>query len=87
MSAKEVHAMRLGPGKHLKGRTLFDGVVKPEEVRGHCPFPPFAAFVDLVFDSLTTSMSPWYILSSQEWVCVATGMAFSQAWSLACPLC
>jgi hypothetical protein len=23
--------MRLGPGKHLKGLTLLDGVVKPEE--------------------------------------------------------
>ena len=25
--------MRLGPGKHLKGLTLFNGLVKPEEVR------------------------------------------------------
>ena len=24
-------AMRLGPGKHLKGRTLMGGIVKPEE--------------------------------------------------------
>jgi hypothetical protein len=23
--------MRLGPGKHLKGRTLLGGIVKPEE--------------------------------------------------------
>ncbi len=23
--------MRLGPGKHLKGRTLMGGIVKPEE--------------------------------------------------------
>jgi len=23
--------MRLGPGKHLKGLTLMDGIVKPEE--------------------------------------------------------
>lgn len=29
----EIHAMRMGPGKHLKGRTLMGGVVKPEEVR------------------------------------------------------
>jgi hypothetical protein len=29
----ELHAMRLGPGKHLKGRTLMGGLVKPEEVR------------------------------------------------------
>lgn len=26
-------AMRMGPGKHLKGLTLADGLVKPEEVR------------------------------------------------------
>ena len=26
-----MHAMRLGPGKHLKGRSLFGGAVKPEE--------------------------------------------------------
>lgn len=24
--------MRMGPGKHLKGRTLMGGIVKPEEV-------------------------------------------------------
>jgi hypothetical protein len=24
--------MRLGPGKHLKGLSLFNGLVKPEEV-------------------------------------------------------
>ncbi|CAG7850307.1 SubName: Full=Uncharacterized protein {ECO:0000313/EMBL:KIM24952.1} [Serendipita indica DSM 11827] len=29
--AKNIHAMRLGPGKHLKGLTLMDGIVKPEE--------------------------------------------------------
>ena len=27
-----LHAMRLGPGKHLEGRSLFHGLVKPEEV-------------------------------------------------------
>ena len=26
-----MHAMRMGPGKHLKGRVLMNGVVKPEE--------------------------------------------------------
>ncbi|PVG01670.1 acyl-CoA dehydrogenase NM domain-like protein [Serendipita vermifera] len=31
MTAKNIHAMRLGPGKHLKGLTLMDGLVKPEE--------------------------------------------------------
>jgi hypothetical protein len=27
-----LHAMRSGPGKHLKGLTLMGGIVKPEEV-------------------------------------------------------
>lgn len=26
-----MHAMRMGPGKHLRGRTLMGGLVKPEE--------------------------------------------------------
>ena len=30
-SEKNLHAMRLGPGKHLKGLILMDGIVKPEE--------------------------------------------------------
>jgi hypothetical protein len=32
MAEKNLIAMRLGPGKHLKDRTLMDGVVSPEEV-------------------------------------------------------
>ncbi|KAI0078779.1 acyl-CoA dehydrogenase NM domain-like protein [Panus rudis PR-1116 ss-1] len=31
MTELELHAMRMGPGKHLKGRTLMGGIVKPEE--------------------------------------------------------
>ncbi|KAJ7773193.1 peroxisomal acyl-CoA-dehydrogenase [Mycena metata] len=31
MTALNFHAMRLGPGKHLKGLTLMNGLVKPEE--------------------------------------------------------
>ncbi|KAG5341015.1 hypothetical protein C0989_012219 [Termitomyces sp. Mn162] len=31
MSKANIIAMRLGPGKHLKGRTLLGGVIKPEE--------------------------------------------------------
>lgn len=30
-SAVNLHAMRMGPGKHLQGRTLMNGLVKPEE--------------------------------------------------------
>lgn len=33
MAKVNIIAMRLGPGKHLKGRVLMDGLVKPEEVR------------------------------------------------------
>ena len=32
LSEVNLHAMRLGPGKHLKGLSLFNGLVKPEEV-------------------------------------------------------
>ncbi|RDB25900.1 Very long-chain specific acyl-CoA dehydrogenase, mitochondrial [Hypsizygus marmoreus] len=31
MDKLNLHAMRMGPGKHLKGLTLMDGLVKPEE--------------------------------------------------------
>ncbi|TFK72936.1 peroxisomal acyl-CoA-dehydrogenase [Pluteus cervinus] len=31
MSTINLHAMRMGPGKHLKGLTLMNGLVKPEE--------------------------------------------------------
>lgn len=30
-SETNLNAMRLGPGKHLKGRVLMGGIVKPEE--------------------------------------------------------
>ncbi|KAI5988790.1 acyl-CoA dehydrogenase/oxidase [Pisolithus albus] len=32
MAEMNLHAMRLGPGKHLKGRVLMGGIVKPEEL-------------------------------------------------------
>ncbi|KAH0585432.1 hypothetical protein H2248_008673 [Termitomyces sp. 'cryptogamus'] len=31
LASLNIHAMRLGPGEHLKGRTLMNGTVKPEE--------------------------------------------------------
>jgi alkylation response protein AidB-like acyl-CoA dehydrogenase len=31
MAEVNLHAMRMGPGKHLQGLTLMDGLVKPEE--------------------------------------------------------
>ena len=35
LASLNIHAMRLGPGEHLKGRTLMNGTVKPEEVPFH----------------------------------------------------
>lgn len=32
MAQVNLIAMRLGPGKHLEGRVLMNGIVKPEEV-------------------------------------------------------
>lgn len=32
-SENGLNAMRLGPGKHIKGLTLMGGIVTPEEVR------------------------------------------------------
>jgi len=37
-----LHAMRSGPGKHLKGLTLLGGVVTPEEVCLATILPPSA---------------------------------------------
>lgn len=37
MGEKNIIAMRVGPGPHLKGRVLLDGTVKPEEVRCASP--------------------------------------------------
>ncbi len=31
VSELNLHAMRMGPGKHLKGLKLMNGLVKPEE--------------------------------------------------------
>ena len=31
-SEVNLHAMRMGPGKHLQGLTLMNGLVTPEEV-------------------------------------------------------
>lgn len=37
MARLNLIAMRLGPGKHLKGRVLMEGIVTPEEVNA-CKF-------------------------------------------------
>lgn len=36
-SAVNLHAMRMGPGKHLQGLSLMNGLVKPEEVSATIP--------------------------------------------------
>lgn len=46
-----VHAIRLGPGEHLKGRELFNGTVKPEEVC-YVDLNEKAILIDLVDGSL-----------------------------------
>jgi hypothetical protein len=35
MAEMNIIAMRLGPGKHLKGRVLMGGVIQPEEVSNY----------------------------------------------------
>jgi hypothetical protein len=39
MAKLNIIAMRLGPGKHLQGRVLMNGIVKPEEVYFKVPNP------------------------------------------------
>ncbi|KAH9063870.1 acyl-CoA dehydrogenase NM domain-like protein [Lactarius vividus] len=38
MAELNLHAMRAGPGKHLKGLTLMGGIIKPEEARLYFQF-------------------------------------------------
>jgi len=53
-SEVNLHAMRLGPGKHLKGLSLFNGLVKPEEV-GLVVFFLEMGFIMFLLASSTTS--------------------------------
>ena len=48
-----IHAMRLGPGKHLKGRILMNGLVKPEE---------FDYFHEVCYalQLYNITLQPWY---------------------------
>jgi hypothetical protein len=41
MARLNIIAMRLGPGQHLKGRVLMDGIVEPQEVREPCSIDVF----------------------------------------------
>lgn len=47
MAKLEIIAMRMGPGPHLKGRTLLGGLVKPEE---------FDYFHELIMGQETAAM-------------------------------
>ncbi len=49
--------MRLGPGKHLKGRTLMGGIIKPEEFDYFHEVMLFHCQVN-VFDELRTVDHP-----------------------------
>ena len=48
--------MRMGPGKHLKGRTLMGGAVKPEEVSLTITRAPIILLINyyLVCSSITS---------------------------------
>lgn len=51
MAKVNLIAMRLGPGKHLKGRMLMGGIVKPEQVSGvldSCVY----AFAEVLYELL-----------------------------------
>lgn len=50
-SEKNIHAMRMGPGKHLQGKVLMDGLVKPEEVS-------VIVFKDKIWALVQLNMSP-----------------------------
>jgi hypothetical protein len=54
MARLNIIAMRLGPGKHLIGRVLMNGMVKPEEVS---TIPRYACFLIRISRSSTISMS------------------------------
>lgn len=90
MAEQNIHAMRLGPGKHLKGRTLMGGVVEPEKVSNfgllHCPALESCTTLMLfrchsrVIEadngySSTTSMSSWCSRRFPAWVLAATETA------------
>ena len=53
-----IHAMRMGPGKHLKGLKLMGGIVEPEEVSlGSRGVPAKVGDISFIVDSSTTSTS------------------------------
>lgn len=58
LSEYNIHAMRLGPGKHLKGLTLMKGIVKPEEFdyfhEVHISLP----VVNLISDDISAHYHP-----------------------------
>lgn len=54
MARLNIIAMRLGPGQHLTGRVLMDGIVKAEEVSSF--FPMSFSLLTCIF-STTASMN------------------------------
>lgn len=81
ISEMNIHAMRLGPGKHLKGRTLMGGLVKPEEFdyfHEVCVY----IYISRIYFSLSFSLSS--PLSMVGWVYEVPWTVSSQGVSLAC---
>ncbi|EIN10183.1 acyl-CoA dehydrogenase [Punctularia strigosozonata HHB-11173 SS5] len=69
-----IPAMRLGPGKHLKGRTLLGGVVKPEEfdyfhemiIHAEIARIPTRGFHDGILAGLSIGLPPILNFASDE---------------------
>ena len=72
-----VIAMRLGPGKHLKGRTLLGGVVTPEEFdhfhEVSCSLPNFACPWVHVTSSLSSTPNSGGVAHVGTWTACSPG--------------
>ena len=86
-SEVELHAMRMGPGKHLKGRTLMGGIVKPEEVSISSMLECNATLRNSSDHSLITSTSSSSTKKSPVVGRVATVTVFRLGALSACPPC
>lgn len=67
-----IHAMRLGPGKHLQGRVLMNGLVKPEQVRNNTTrtsnlLTTIIEFVVRLFPRGTFNLLTYWNLADLDW--------------------
>lgn len=67
-SESNVHAMRMGPGKHLKGLTLMNGIVQPEEVRVQLTsvLNEFIAVLNIRSSIISTRSVPTFLSSDPD---------------------